>query len=116
MDGFTATEEIRKLEEHIRSEKPAVADTGSSSASGGDPPPLVLAGTPSSQGGRSRLHVPIVALTASATPDYQQKCYAHGMDDFLSKVHFLWPSPAVLLPLTILFLFAFLFAWSHGSR
>jgi CheY-like chemotaxis protein len=34
------------------------------------------------------LHVPIVALTASATPDYQQKCYAHGMDDFLSKVLF----------------------------
>jgi hypothetical protein len=27
-----------------------------------------------------------IALTASATPDYQQRCYAHGMDDFLSKV------------------------------
>ncbi len=31
-------------------------------------------------------HVPIVALTASATTEYKQKCIACGMDDFLAKV------------------------------
>lgn len=28
---------------------------------------------------------PVVALTASATKEYQQKCFSVGMDDFLSK-------------------------------
>lgn len=57
MDGFSATEGIRQLERQIGNRNKT------------DPP-----------------HIPIVALTASATSEYQRKCHRAGMDDFLAKV------------------------------
>ena len=50
MDGFTATEQIRAMEEKITSN-----------------------------------HIPIIALTAHALPEYQDKCRASGMNDHLAK-------------------------------
>lgn len=32
-----------------------------------------------------KVHTPIVAMTAHVVEDYKQRCYEHGMDDYLSK-------------------------------
>ncbi len=58
MDGFEATAHIRQMER--------------------------MSYTSSCR--RQQSHVPIIALTASVTTDYKQKCLEIGMDDFLSKV------------------------------
>lgn len=56
MDGFKATERIRQMERQIGNLQ------------------------------EEQPHIPILALTASATADYRQKCFRAGMDDFLAKV------------------------------
>ena len=55
MDGFTATREIRKLE-----------DSGQLAA-------------------RGKKRLPIIALTAHVDEGYRHKCLSAGMDDFVSK-------------------------------
>jgi CheY-like chemotaxis protein len=67
MDGFKATARIRKLERQL-----------------------------GEQSGAATPHIPILALTASATAEYHRKCADQGMDDFLSKVRF-DPLPTTLL-------------------
>ncbi len=70
MDGFEATAHIRQMERMSN---------------------------PSSCGRQQQSHIPIIALTASVTTDYKQKCLEIGMDDFLSKVNFI-----IILPLLVL--------------
>ncbi len=64
MDGYEATRRIRALE----AATPVPTGHGQSSENG-------------SRGRR----IPIVAMTAYAFNDYQQKCFEIGMDDFISK-------------------------------
>jgi CheY-like chemotaxis protein len=79
MDGFKATTRIRKLERQIGDQQRNTE--ASSSSSSPEAPP----------------HIPILALTASATTDYQLKCFKQGMDDFLTKVLSSPPSPTCTL-------------------
>jgi CheY-like chemotaxis protein len=76
MDGFKATARIRKLERQIGEQQSGDAEAAAP-------------------------HIPILALTASATTEYQQKCARQGMDDFLSKVR-TCPVSCPLLDLTLL--------------
>ncbi len=68
MDGFEATAHIRQMEQTSSSRTTKeVLSTKTRNHPGVE-------------------HIPIVALTASVTTEYKEKCLESGMDDFLSKV------------------------------
>ncbi len=70
MDGFEATAHIRQMEQ--TSSTRTTTEEVLSSKTRNHPGDVE--------------HIPIVALTASVTTEYKEKCLESGMDDFLSKV------------------------------
>eukprot|EP01087_Luapelamoeba_hula_P022957 TRINITY_DN8361_c0_g2_i1.p2 TRINITY_DN8361_c0_g2~~TRINITY_DN8361_c0_g2_i1.p2 ORF type:complete len:138 (-),score=18.03 TRINITY_DN8361_c0_g2_i1:1-414(-) len=99
MDGLTATRTIRTIEHEIQEFKAHSTDAGEPLEGDATPPsstaPTLTTTAPlppacevtarSDITGQQHRRLPIVALTASGTAEYRQKCLESGMDGCLTK-------------------------------
>lgn len=81
VDGYEATRAIRTKEPYVSIE----LGTGLRSASPPHPTPITFGNGNKATARRTLREIPIIALTASAIPGDQAKCYEAGMSDYITK-------------------------------